>query len=164
VLQGKLLRSGGGRSTFSRLCALGQTRPTRGLVPSSCRWPAPRSRAACGASQAGGKRASARGWPKVEAAHKVLLATQMEAALAQVWASSANAMPYADFLRLCCDAARPDASPFVVQPSRTQAAPSHARSMSPDPSPCSVRPSSCPIWYDCHPHVLIYHLAPRMQS
>ena len=51
----------------------------------------------------------------VEEARKVLRATQMEAALAQVWASSANAMPYADFLRLCCDAAGPDACPSVAR-------------------------------------------------
>lgn len=51
----------------------------------------------------------------VEEARKVLRATQMEAARARIQASGAGAVPYADFLRLCCDAAGPDAGPSVAR-------------------------------------------------
>jgi hypothetical protein len=51
----------------------------------------------------------------VEEARKVLRATQMEAARARIRASGAGAVPYADFLRLCCDAAGPDAGPSVAR-------------------------------------------------
>ncbi|KAK8444804.1 hypothetical protein SEVIR_9G201400v4 [Setaria viridis] len=51
----------------------------------------------------------------VEEARKVLRATQMEAARARIRASGAGAVPYAEFLRLCCDAAGPDAGPSVAR-------------------------------------------------
>ncbi|CAD6205495.1 unnamed protein product [Miscanthus lutarioriparius] len=51
----------------------------------------------------------------VEEARKVLRATQMEAARGRIRASGAGAVPYADFLRLCCDAAGPDAGPSVAR-------------------------------------------------
>ena len=51
----------------------------------------------------------------VEEARKVLRATQMEAARARIRASGAGAVPYADFLRLCCDAAGSDAGPSVAR-------------------------------------------------
>ncbi|XP_008664259.1 calcium uniporter protein 3, mitochondrial-like [Zea mays] len=56
----------------------------------------------------------------VEEARKVLRATQMEAARPRIRESGAGAVPYADFLRLCCDAARaawhrrhPETPPFL---------------------------------------------------
>ncbi|KAG8092160.1 hypothetical protein GUJ93_ZPchr0012g20560 [Zizania palustris] len=51
----------------------------------------------------------------VEEARKVLRATQMEAARARLRASGAGTVPYAEFLRLCCDAAGPDAGPSVAR-------------------------------------------------
>ncbi|WVZ59508.1 hypothetical protein U9M48_009634 [Paspalum notatum var. saurae] len=51
----------------------------------------------------------------VEQARKVLRATQMEAARARIRASGAGAVPYAEFLRLCCDAAGPDAGHSVAR-------------------------------------------------
>jgi len=51
----------------------------------------------------------------VEEARKVLRATQMEAARARIRASGAGAVPYAEFLRLCCDASGPDAGPSVAR-------------------------------------------------
>ncbi|CAN6304677.1 unnamed protein product [Urochloa humidicola] len=51
----------------------------------------------------------------VEEARKVLRATQMEAARARIRDSGAGAVPYAEFLRLCCDAAGPDAGPSVAR-------------------------------------------------
>ncbi|KAF8722585.1 hypothetical protein HU200_022419 [Digitaria exilis] len=51
----------------------------------------------------------------VEEARKVLRATQMEAARERIRASGAGAVPYAEFLRLCCDAAGPDAGPSVAR-------------------------------------------------
>lgn len=51
----------------------------------------------------------------VEEARKVLRATQMEAARARIRGSGAGAVPYAEFLRLCCDAAGPDAGPSVAR-------------------------------------------------
>ncbi|KAK1695130.1 hypothetical protein QYE76_011827 [Lolium multiflorum] len=51
----------------------------------------------------------------VAEARKVLRATQMEAARARVRASREGAVPYADFLRLCCDAAGADAGPSVAR-------------------------------------------------
>ncbi|XP_062200316.1 calcium uniporter protein 2, mitochondrial-like [Phragmites australis] len=51
----------------------------------------------------------------VEEARKVLRATQMEAARARLRASGAGAVPYAEYLRLCCDAAGPDAGPSVAR-------------------------------------------------
>ena len=48
-------------------------------------------------------------------ARKVLRATQMEAARARIRASGAGAVPYAEFLRLCCDASGPDAGPSVAR-------------------------------------------------
>lgn len=51
----------------------------------------------------------------VEEARKVLRATQMEAARARIRASGAGAVPYAEFLRLCCDAAGHDAGPSVAR-------------------------------------------------
>ncbi|KAJ1294953.1 hypothetical protein BS78_01G185900 [Paspalum vaginatum] len=51
----------------------------------------------------------------VQEARKVLRATQMEAARARIRASGAGAVPYAEFLRLCCDAAGPDAGHSVAR-------------------------------------------------
>lgn len=51
----------------------------------------------------------------VEEARKVLRATQMEAARARVRASREGTVPYAEFLRLCCDAAGADAGPSVAR-------------------------------------------------
>uniref|UniRef100_A0A0D9XL69 Calcium uniporter protein C-terminal domain-containing protein n=1 Tax=Leersia perrieri TaxID=77586 RepID=A0A0D9XL69_9ORYZ len=51
----------------------------------------------------------------VEEARKVLRATQMEAARARLRASGAGAVPYAEFLRLCCDAAGPDSGASVAR-------------------------------------------------
>ncbi|XP_051189333.1 calcium uniporter protein 2, mitochondrial [Lolium perenne] len=51
----------------------------------------------------------------VAEARKVLRATQMEAARARVRASREGAVPYADFLSLCCDAAGADAGPSVAR-------------------------------------------------
>jgi hypothetical protein len=51
----------------------------------------------------------------VEEARKVLRATQMEAARARVRAAGEGAVPYAEFLRLCCDAAGADAGPSVAR-------------------------------------------------
>ncbi|KAM0915534.1 hypothetical protein ACQ4PT_010794 [Festuca glaucescens] len=51
----------------------------------------------------------------VAEARKVLRATQMEAARARVRASREGAVPYAEFLRLCCDAAGADAGPSVAR-------------------------------------------------
>jgi len=51
----------------------------------------------------------------VAEARKVLRATQMEAARARVRASREGTVPYAEFLRLCCDAAGADAGPSVAR-------------------------------------------------
>ncbi|KAM3402520.1 hypothetical protein ACQJBY_006412 [Aegilops geniculata] len=51
----------------------------------------------------------------VEEARKVLRATQMEAARARVRASREGTVPYAEFLRLCCDAAGADDGPSVAR-------------------------------------------------
>ncbi|XP_062205151.1 calcium uniporter protein 2, mitochondrial-like [Phragmites australis] len=51
----------------------------------------------------------------VEEARKVLRATQMEAARARLRASGAAAVPYAEYLRLCCDAAGADVGPSVAR-------------------------------------------------
>lgn len=51
----------------------------------------------------------------VAEARKVLRATQMEAARARVRASREGTVPYAEFLRLCCDAAGQDAGPSVAR-------------------------------------------------
>ena len=51
----------------------------------------------------------------VAEARKVLRATQMEAARARVRASREGTVPYADFLRLCSDAAGADAGPSVAR-------------------------------------------------
>lgn len=51
----------------------------------------------------------------VEEARKVLRAMQMEAARARLRASGAGAVPYFEFLRLCCDAAGPDVGPSVAR-------------------------------------------------
>ncbi|KAM3408870.1 hypothetical protein ACQJBY_001738 [Aegilops geniculata] len=51
----------------------------------------------------------------VEEARKVLRATQMEAARAGVRASREGTVPYAEFLRLCCDAAGADDGPSVAR-------------------------------------------------
>lgn len=51
----------------------------------------------------------------VEEARKVLRATQMEAARARVRASREGTVPYAEFLRLCCDAAGADQGPSVAR-------------------------------------------------
>jgi hypothetical protein len=51
----------------------------------------------------------------VAEARKVLRATQMEAARARVRASREGAVPYAEFLSLCCDAAGADAGPSVAR-------------------------------------------------
>ncbi|TVU32138.1 hypothetical protein EJB05_23857 [Eragrostis curvula] len=51
----------------------------------------------------------------VEEARKVLRATQMEAARERLRASGAGAVSYAEYLRLCCDAAGPDAGPSVAR-------------------------------------------------
>ncbi|KAF7087451.1 hypothetical protein CFC21_090636 [Triticum aestivum] len=50
-----------------------------------------------------------------EEARKVLRATQMEAARARVRASREGTAPYAEFLRLCCDAAGADDGPSVAR-------------------------------------------------
>ncbi|KAF0928871.1 hypothetical protein E2562_010729 [Oryza meyeriana var. granulata] len=51
----------------------------------------------------------------VAEARKVLRATQMEAARAKLRASGAGTVPYAEFLRLCCDAAGLDSGPSVAR-------------------------------------------------
>uniref|UniRef100_A0A0E0M9D6 Calcium uniporter protein C-terminal domain-containing protein n=1 Tax=Oryza punctata TaxID=4537 RepID=A0A0E0M9D6_ORYPU len=51
----------------------------------------------------------------VEEARKVLRATQMEAARARLRASSAGTVPYAEFLRLCCDAAGAESGASVAR-------------------------------------------------
>jgi calcium uniporter protein, mitochondrial len=51
----------------------------------------------------------------VEEARKVLRATQMEEARAKLRASGAGAVSYAEYLRLCCDAAGADAGPSVAR-------------------------------------------------
>ncbi|XP_048527425.1 calcium uniporter protein 3, mitochondrial-like [Triticum urartu] len=51
----------------------------------------------------------------VEEARKVLRATQMEAARARVRASREGTVPYAEYLRLCCDAAGADDGPSVAR-------------------------------------------------
>jgi calcium uniporter protein, mitochondrial len=51
----------------------------------------------------------------VEEARKVLRATQMEAARARLRSSGAGAVSYAEYLRLCCDAAGADAGPSVAR-------------------------------------------------
>uniref|UniRef100_A0A0E0EZK5 Calcium uniporter protein C-terminal domain-containing protein n=1 Tax=Oryza meridionalis TaxID=40149 RepID=A0A0E0EZK5_9ORYZ len=51
----------------------------------------------------------------VEEARKVLRATQMEAARARLRASGAGTVPYAEFLRLCCDAAGAESGASVAR-------------------------------------------------
>uniref|UniRef100_A0A0A9CFQ5 Uncharacterized protein n=1 Tax=Arundo donax TaxID=35708 RepID=A0A0A9CFQ5_ARUDO len=76
-----------------------------GLVPPASA-PAPRAREA-GAGPAASL--------TVEEARKVLRATQMETARERIRASGAGAVTYAEYLRLCCDAAGADAGPSVAR-------------------------------------------------
>ncbi|KAL6641275.1 hypothetical protein ACP70R_019456 [Stipagrostis hirtigluma subsp. patula] len=79
-----------------------------GLVP-----PAPAPEPA--AVSARGAEAAPAASLTVEEARKVLRATQMEAARARLRASGAGAVSYAEYLRLCCDAAGQDAGPSVAR-------------------------------------------------
>lgn len=77
-----------------------------GLVPPAPAWPQP---------QPTREAAAVAGSLTVEEARKVLRATQMEAARARVRASREGTVPYAEFLRLCCDAAGADDGPSVAR-------------------------------------------------